>query len=41
MRRIGGGEKALIRARHASPELIASRSSFREAEKARNLALQR
>ena len=41
MRRIGGGERAVVRARQASPELIASRNSQREAEMSHNLAAQR
>lgn len=41
MRRIGGGERAVVRARQASPELIASRNSQRGAEMSHNLAAQR
>lgn len=41
MRRIGGGERAVVRARQASPELIASRNSQRGAEISHNLAAQR
>lgn len=41
MRRIGGGERAVVRARQASPELIASRNSYRKAEMIHNLAVQR
>lgn len=41
MRRIGGGERAIVRARQASPELIASRNSQRGAEMSHNLAAQR
>ena len=41
MRRIGGGERAVVRARQASPELIVSRNSQRGAEMSHNLAAQR
>lgn len=41
MRRIGGGERAVVRARQASPELIAARNSQRGAEMSHNLAIQR
>lgn len=41
MRRIGGGERAVVRARQTSPELIASRNSQRGAEISHNLAAQR
>ena len=41
MRRIGGGKRAVVRARQASPELIASRNSQRGAEMSHNLAAQR
>ena len=41
MRRIGGGERAVVRARQASPELIASRNSYKGAEMSHNLAAQR
>ncbi len=41
MRRIGGGERAVVRARQASPELIASRNSQRGAKMSHNLAAQR
>ena len=34
MRRIGGGERAVVRARQASPELIESRNSYKETQQA-------
>lgn len=41
MRRIGGGERAVVRARQASPELAAARNSQKGAEMSHNLAAQR
>lgn len=41
MRRAGGGERAVVRARQASPELIAARNSQKGAEMSHNLAAQR
>lgn len=38
MRRIGGGERAVIKVRQASPELTAANTARREAEIGRNLA---
>lgn len=41
MRRIGGGERAVVKIRQASPELTAARNSQKGAEMSHNLAAQR